>query len=217
MIPWGPEVNPYISFILYAILGKMAEADNLMKQHQRAIYTAAVKLQNFNPPNLRKIYRGLLIEPENMGQPGNIISRNPDVEFVSFSEDKDVACWFADTESLISFVAKMQRPDVEGWMIEYTPKMDEILFYWKWGLEFPFAGKIIDFNFFAQRHPDPAIHTNDYRVTLRQQKEYIIKPLDVDFAAIEHADAGCPPTIELDSKFWSDYDQPPGIVFIPMG
>jgi len=215
MIRWGPEINSYLAFILYGIIGKLQEADSVMRQHSNEIRSVAARLRAFHPPEIKRIYRGLLIEPSNMG-PGNIISRDPNAQFVSFSEDKDVACWFADRESQISrFVAKVQRPDVEGWLIDYVPQPEDILFYWRWGLNFPFQNRMIDLNFFASQHPDPVISSQDYRIVLNKQKEYIIRPLDEEFTATGHADAGCPPTADLDRRLWGGPDDPPGVVFIP--
>lgn len=202
--PDWSKVNPnaYITFVLYAVVGKMQQADGLMRQHHREILKTAQKLRAWSPPEVVPLYRGLLIEPENMG-PGSTVSKMADLEFVSWSADKDVACFFADVNSqMSSFVAKVQRPGVKGWIIEHTPDPSEVIFCWKWGLGFPLHGQRVSFDTFAKMHPDRQIASADMSEVLRAQKEYILKPSSKVFNAIAYPDTNCPATDILDKKFW---------------
>src|SRR5262249_28756624 len=100
-------LNYYINFLLYAIVGRMAEADDVLRQYKREIYEAArVSTQNIVPNFV--LYRGILLHPNEV-QHGRIRGME-ELTFVSFSQSLDVARWFADTGSIISGFVKQQKP-----------------------------------------------------------------------------------------------------------
>lgn len=200
---WGPEINYYINFILYAVSGKMSGADQLMQLYGDAIRRVAAKLHRLKPVDIKEVYRGLLVEPEGLG-PGNAISKDPNNTFASFSEDKRVACWFADPNSAMSQFVRMTRPRVEGWVVNTTPKKNDILFHWTWGLHFPFGSREVGFDHFLRMHPEFQ-RLSSIEVTMQSQKEVILLPSNEVFKAVAFKDVGCPTTAELDSLF-SLYD-----------
>lgn len=201
MTSWGPEVNFYISFILYAISGRMAEADSIMRKYSSEIKTVAAKMHNLMPRKINEIYRGLLIEPENLG-PGNTISKDPNNTFASFSEDKQVACWFADPSSAMSQLVRMTRPRVRGWVVSTTPKREDILFHWAWGLGFPLGGRKVGFDVLMRSHPEFVTFSSLER-SIRSQKEVILLPTEEIFTAVPVEKASCLSTSELDTRFGS--------------
>ena len=190
--------NGYVNWALYAILGRMGEADGIMEEYGPDIYDVARYFQRERPPTLHTLYRGVLVEPE--GITDGMLSPEPRVTFVSFSEDKNIACWFADAKSFVSGFVRQQRPRVEGFVIEHKPKLEDILFHYSWGLTFPLPdGRKAPLSIFAQMHPDIDLHQFDWN--LRVQKEVIVKPIMHSLPVKPFAAWTCPTTKELDNRF----------------
>lgn len=190
--------NGYVNWALYAVLGRMAEADGIMEQYGPDIYDVVRYFQKKRPPTIRCLFRGVLVEPEVIV--ASTLPPEPRVTFVSFSEDRNVACWFADVESFVSGYVKQQRPRVEGFVIEHTPKLEDILFHYSWGLAFPLPdGRRAPLSVFAQMHSDIDVRQFDWN--LRTQKEVILKPFARALPVTPHADWSCPPSEELDNRF----------------
>src|SRR5579884_515040 len=159
--------NGYVNWALYAILGRMGEADGIMQEYGSDIREVVRQLQRRHAPMMRTIYRGVLVEPEELVD--GKLPPDPRLTFVSFSEDRDVACWFADPESFVSGFVKQQRPRVQGFVIEHKPKLEDILFHYSWGLAFPLPdGRKEPLSVFAQMHPDIDVRQFDWN--LRTQK-----------------------------------------------
>jgi hypothetical protein len=192
------EYNLYVNWVLYAVLGRLQEADALMTRFAKPIRSMAKKLRKRNGVPRRAVYRGMLLSPHEV-PPDRQVPADPDYTFVSFSEDKDVACWFAARDSTISGFVKMLRPDVQGWVAEAWPDKKRVLFHWSWAPEFPApGGRTVPLWRFAERNPDmiPA----QVAWAMQTQREVILaqdrKPLKVT----PYAEAGCPPTPELDRR-----------------
>jgi hypothetical protein len=189
--------NGYVNWALYAILGRMAEADGIMEEYGPDIYEVVRHFQRRRAPTIRPLYRGVLVEAEHVVD-GKLL---PDdrVTFVSFSEERDVACWFADPESFVSGFVKQQRPRVQGFVIEHRPKLEDILFHYSWGLAFPLPdGRKVSLTIFAQMHPDIDIRQFDWN--LRTQKEVILKPIRQPLVVRPKSAWQCPPAAELDAR-----------------
>lgn len=65
------ELNCWVSFVLYAVIGKMAEADDLLKRHKKEIHAQAKRQAKLQPIQKKTLYRGLLF---NDGRPVNKLS-----------------------------------------------------------------------------------------------------------------------------------------------
>lgn len=197
-MPAPSSYNQYITWVLYAVLGRMAEADDVMNKHGSGIRAVARHLQKTRPPKVRMLYRGLLLEPEEVEE--GVIGQDPRLTFVSFSESRDVACWFADPESVMSGFVREHRPDVEGWVMEHKPKLSDILFHHRWN---PIAlpnGKPFLLERAATMHPHIADQADQFAWNLSTQQEVIIKPLRKGADVIAHSIAECPPTEDLDDQ-----------------
>ena len=210
---WGPEINVYLTFVLHAIKGHLKQADGFISQpgNRQAIYSVARTMHELMPVDIKPIYRGLLIEKNKMrrGPDGTPqIGRKQGYKFVSWSEDRDVACWFADPGSFMNAADMTGNIKGDGWMVEITPRAEDILFHWTWGLNFPFNGRRLTFNQLARMTRDPMLAFSDFDRILRDQKEVMLKPSDAVLDAIAHKDAGCPASDVLNNKF---HNEPPGM------
>jgi len=210
-IPWGRgdsrwdrDFNLYLSFALAAVSGRMGPADELMRQHRRSVYRVAERLHQILPiKRMPILYRGILIEPTAV----MTVQDLPHQTFVSFSEDRDIACLFADRDSAMALMIRLMHSNYRGALIDgYTPEStDEILFHWQWGLGIPLAdGRVVTLNRMRLQHPDPALRAMDFDRALKEQKEVMLKPSKESYDIIWHKDAGCPATHLLDQRFTRD-------------
>ena len=198
-MPSREALNYYINWVLYAVLGNMQAADQILKEHRQGIQSWATFLRKEYPFKIKTLYRGLLLEPEQVKE--KTIAQDPRVQFVSFSEDFDVACWFAAPDSVMSGYVKQTRPRVEGWIMEYRPRASDVLFHHHWGyIAYDRGGGPFElFPSAARMHPD--VDERQFMWNLETQKEVITKPLRKNTPVEAYKLAGCPPTSELDERF----------------
>jgi hypothetical protein len=187
---WGSEVNAYINFVLYIISGHVDSANALMRDYRQDILRTAARLQKLRPVAIKQIYHGYLMQ----GHPDDIVHNS---EFVSFTENKNIACWFADPHSAVNL--SKRSPYAKGWVVTHTPKPEDILFHWSWGLRFPWENKELGLAAFARRHP--VFATEDFNKIFKNLKEVTLLPLNMDFQAVEYEKAGCPPTPDVHKSF----------------
>lgn len=177
------DVNVYINFALYAVLGKLAEADDLIVRHGDSVRRAAAWLMQRKRFGARPLYRGMLIDGE--------LRADARYKFISWSEDRDVASWFASKESAISDYVLAHRPTVRG-VVLTLPRPERVLFHYSWAQ---------GWERLAVLHPHMGPEgARQIAWSLRTQREVITEPLEilppaVDADAIEH-----PPIAELDRR-----------------
>lgn len=187
------DVKVYVFWLVAVIMGRLNEADQVMAQHRRTIYRAAEHLRKACPPPVRKLYRGLLLEPE-LVKNGFVQPHPYAVESVSFTEDRNVACYFADPQTIMSGFVKQIRPRVLGYIAELTPRPSSILWHYAWN---PIARRI-DVHEVARQHPlieDSAQFDHIFRT----QREVILKPLTKPLRVQPLDD--CPDATDLDNRF----------------
>jgi hypothetical protein len=162
------DINVYINFALYAVLGKMAEADLIMRQHgDRVRHVARFLTKECSLPK-QPIYRGMLLDPE---RPYTL---DPAFSFMSWSEDRDVAVWFADRRSSISEPFALVYPEARGYLAE-LPAPREILFHHSWA-----ARAFNDLSALALQHPDMGANgARQIAWALRTQQEVITMPCEI--------------------------------------
>jgi hypothetical protein len=160
------SLNLYINFLLYAIVGKMGEADDILRQYKQEIYDIAAHSLRGYVPNVT-LYRGVLLEPCDI-KDGKLY-HDQRLTFVSYSEDQDVARWFADVKSIMSSYVRKQRPKVEGYLIRAIARQDMVLFA---ATAQPTLCKLLSMA--AEMHPH--IDASQLRWNLATQKEVILKP-----------------------------------------
>jgi hypothetical protein len=192
------EYTVYISWVLYAVLGELPAADFLMQKHGGLIRTMASKLRRILGVSKQPIYRGMLLDYSELYS-DNTVAANAGYTFMSFSEDKGVACWFADRDAKISRVVAAMRPEAVGWITQ-AAQDDEVLFHWRWAEKFPRPdGRgIIPLWELAKAHPD--IDPMQFKWNVQTQKEVIVRNAGKPLKLVRHDKAGCAPTAELDAR-----------------
>lgn len=194
-MPSPAGYNAYINWVLYTVVGNMAVADDLMRQSGSGIRSVARHLQKTRRLKLKTIYRGILLDPEESEE--GVIHQDPRFTFVSFSEDRDVACWFADPSSVMSSVVKQMRPRVEGWIMELRPRLSDILFHHSWNPISIGAGRgRVYLEDAAARHPHIS---GQFEWNLHTQSEVILKPLTSGQVIEAYELSDCPD--DLDDRF----------------
>lgn len=104
-------VSVYINWIMFAIYGRMADADALRRMHGDAIDAVAGFLARKFPIPSTPLYRGMLLDPAGTVRP------EPNLTFLSWSLDRDVARWFASPGSYISEPFVERYPEVCGFVM----------------------------------------------------------------------------------------------------
>jgi hypothetical protein len=208
--PSRSSINAYINWVIYAVLGRMGQADDVMNKHRNQIYAVARWMMKQRKPPIRKLYRGVLLEPSEVED--GVIKPDPQLTFLSFSESFDVACWFADPDSIMSGYVSEQRPGVEGWIIEYKPKPSEILWHHTWDTLMG-DGQAISLVAAGSQHPHIMMALDQLAWNIHTQREVILKPLKEGADVTAYELANCPKTAELDRRFTQAQfrDNPPAI------
>lgn len=125
--PLPSDVNVYLNWVIYAVLGRMAEADELLRLYGASVRRMAAWLHWRRPLTLGRLYRGMLLVP---GEP---VVPDPRLMFVSWTEALDVARWFAMTTSTISEPLVASNPALRGYVLTLdgvTP--EQVLWHHSW-------------------------------------------------------------------------------------
>jgi len=120
------DLDLYLNFALHAILGRLSEADVLMSMVGDEIRMIATRLNAHYPIMPKPLYRGMLLDPD---QP---FTANPKLTFLSWSEDRDVAVWFACPRSAVSEPLAATNPKLRGHLVELMGPPSSVLFHHAW-------------------------------------------------------------------------------------
>lgn len=120
-------INVYINWILYSVYGMMAEADTLRRTRGDAIDETADELQRRHPITPRPLYRGVLLDGA-----APVLRPEPNLTFLSWSEDLDVARWFGSPESYISAPFTEHYPEVRGYVLTLPRAATRVLWHHSW-------------------------------------------------------------------------------------
>ena len=167
------DANLYVNFALHAILGRLREADVLMRFALPHIRRVADRLSRDFPIEPKPLYRGVLLGPRES------MTLDPRYTFLSWSEDRDVARWFADPLSTVSQYVALAKPGCRGHIFEYdkgAPR-PRILFHHSWVIAF---GGITEFSMLARLHPFMGDEgARQIYWSLRTQQEVITEPTEL--------------------------------------
>jgi hypothetical protein len=179
-------VNLYVNFVMYAIYGKLDEADALMRIAQDPIRHVADRLAELHPIELSPLHRGMLLEP------GRLFTLDPKLMFLSWSEDRDVARWFACPRSVVSEPLARQNPKLRGHVIEITAPRSRVLFHHTWASLFGGLAPL------ALAHPLMGVEgRRQIAWSLRTQREVITEPAcDLQPEPVADLDAGALEALE---------------------
>lgn len=159
------EVALYVTFVLHAVLGRLAEADELMRRFAPQIRHVADALTWAVATPPRPVYRGLLLDPD------KTYDADPRYTFMSWSESRDVARWFACPRSVVSEPLAASNPKLRGYLVEADAPA-RILFHYSWSRAFGGLSPL------ARMHPLIG-ETGARQVawSLRTQREVITEPV----------------------------------------
>ena len=204
------QFNVYVSWIVYAVVGKTSEADAVLREHRDDVLAGAeAQRRMFPPPPSPVLYRGLLLEPEAIVD--GRVAPDTRLESVSFTEDLDVAHYFADPASDMSALVRSMRPRAEGYIGAHEPTPgDVVLFHHAWqrtGIRLP--------DNFRRSFPRPvgmslgplaAAHLGQDLAlqlvwSLRLQREVILLRDDAPLPVRPRGEYPSPPTKVLNERF----------------
>jgi len=120
------DLDLYLNFALHAILGRLSEADALMSIAGDEIRMVAARLAAHYPITSKPLYRGMLLDPDQS------FTANPELTFLSWSEDRDVAVWFACPRSAVSEPLAATNPKLRGHLVELMGPPSSVLFHHAW-------------------------------------------------------------------------------------
>lgn len=160
------EVNAYVSFVLCAVYGRMAEADDLMRRYGDQIRSVADVLNTKRPIARRPLYRGVLLDPSTP------YVLDPRITFLSWSEDQGVAEWFACPRSAISAYVARQSPSFRGYLLRTDAPPPGVLFHYSWAAVFDGLAPL------GLAHPHVGAEgARQIAWSLRTQREVITEPV----------------------------------------
>ena len=161
------EVNVYINFALYTVLGKTAEADGMMRLYGEEIRAVAAVLAHDFPIARVPLYRGVLLDP------AVPYAHDPRLTFMSWSEDQGVAEWFACSRSTVSSYVAEQSPHLRGYLLRRDAPPPRVLFHHTWAAVFRGLAPL------ALVHPHMGAEgARQIAWSLRTQREVITEPVD---------------------------------------
>lgn len=186
------QLNLYINFVLNAVLGKMGEADAMLRAAGHPIKRVASFLRDTVPFESKPIYRGMLLDP---GKPFEL---DPRLTFMSWSEDRDVAAWFANPHTFISQpLGEVHDATLRGYVAATAAPLSGVLWHHSWVEVFGGVETLADL---ALRHPFMGAEgRRQIAWSLATQFEVITVPMPLDLVAAGDLD---PAAIEaLDQRF----------------
>lgn len=128
----------YFNWTCNALLGlNPVGADNYLKKNIVVIKKAAQFLLNKIGYTPKEIYRGIILQYK---LKNGELPPHENFTYLSFSEDKKIARSFADPSP--EGFGSVYDLGENGYIISYTPRIDEIIFHYKFAEILPFAKAI---------------------------------------------------------------------------
>jgi len=198
--PASGAFNYWVNFVLYAVTGHLAQADALVAQHGGDVLRVSRWMMGQRPVAIGVLYRGVLIEPGKLDR--GWLEHEEERRFLSYSEDKSVACWFADPASIISETVVEKYPASQGYLIKGRVPTSKVLWHHDWmQVEVPGAG-VLPLAMAAALHPD--IDEGQFIWNAATQREVITQPpgrKGAKLRVFSIESEGCPDSDELDARF----------------
>jgi len=161
------ELNIYYHFLVGALTGINCKAMDALLRKQKSVIlkVSNVLAKNLNTPD-RLLHRGIIVEDSHIDFFGKNLVLKPykGMEYLSFSEDIEVAKEFADRESDMSKPLATVYPEAKGYLIEARPPKNVVLFHWSWAeyLGLQNAVGIIDMELIKHQKEVITIQQGDY-------------------------------------------------------
>ena len=123
------SVKIYWNFALSALIGR--NPDHFYRSHHQEIDAMAAALaKKYGPTSGDTVYRGIILDPSEV-QNGKV-HHDPQITYVSFSEDKKIAIAFGDIENPMAEFMMQRFPTKKGYLITADYRPDQVLFHYKW-------------------------------------------------------------------------------------
>lgn len=194
------DMNCWIAFVLYAVTGRMREADIIMREHGASVRRHAKKQRILMPFKAKPIFRGMLFDngrsissnsldgviakpapcPDGsdivIGEDGCVDHAIEPMSFVSHSEDLECAQWFASPQAAISEFVVALRPHIRGYTIRLKRPPACVLWHHSWTDARIQGESPIPLSVAAMRHPHICEFADQFRWNARTQSEVITEP-----------------------------------------
>lgn len=197
-VPSRDAVMSWANFVLYAVVGRMREADSILYERRALVLEMAAWMRSERPVKVGDVYRGVLVEPAAI-QGGKLMA-DPRLQFLSWTEDLQVACWFANPDSIISEVVRERMPNVRGYIATGKPTAASILWHHDW-VDIPVpGGDTMSLAIFAGMHPH--IDEGQFLWNVESQSEVMtLPPADAStMSVVAVSDFDCEEIDELDTR-----------------
>lgn len=160
------DLQLYVNFAAHAILGKLGEADQIMRAYGDSVRRVADALEREYPAPWAPLYRGLMLDP------ATPFALDPKLTYLSWSEDHEVALWFACPRSAINLDLAAMKPDLRGYVAQLPAPQARVLFHHGW------AEALGGLAWFALIHPlmGPS-GKEQIEWSLKTQREVITEPV----------------------------------------
>lgn len=204
------DLSIYVTFVAGLVIGRLSQSDAIMNQEGQVVEKVARYLRSRAMPSRKTLYRGWLLDPRSMGNVTTPEGRATRVlhggspnqgTFLSFSERRDVACFFADPDSEMSSVIMARKPELRGYLMTYkNPDPSLVLWTHEWRMMPVGDRKISLVGVVAQSSTrDAAVVDRN----LREQYEVVTKllPRSAKATMVPLDETDCPPSRELDRLF----------------
>lgn len=126
------DLDIYFNWSCNQLAGDPVATDAYLRKNLEVVKRVAAKLLYGYKP--KPLYRGVIMRESGLTE----LKPSPDFTYLSFSEDKNVAEIFADPEHHMAVELRKQGKHY-GYITEYTPKIEEILFHHVFLEMFPYV------------------------------------------------------------------------------
>lgn len=221
------EVNCWISFVLYAVTGRMQQADAIMRLYGDKVRAQAKRQRKLMPIPKKPLYRGIVLEndrpisnneaifddgellvvakppdpgPRVIGDDGRVDHALAGMHFVSHTEDRSCAQWFAAPHSAVSAFAYRLHPNLRGYVLSLPEPPSLVLWHHSWTTaRTPTVH--ISLEDCALQHVEIAPYASQFSWNMKTQKEVILEPSSkrLEIEPLEYVDVNflnekfCPP------------------------
>lgn len=127
------ELNLYFNFIARALVPlQSGDADAFYSEYEESVNRVAKALRAQLGCPGQIIYRGILLEGFSSATRLGRLIPIEHIRYLSFSESPEVAKRFADPADSMAFSFRLTGKRVTGYLMEYQPPPEEVLFHWRW-------------------------------------------------------------------------------------
>jgi len=131
-------INTYVNFVCNAYANRYPNVvdkflSNNKDKIKEVLDSFGVLKRDFP---VKRLYRGVLVDPDSLeSRDGRSFLKPLDkIQYLSFTEDREIAEYFADTGSDMSGMVMSLHPNYKGYIITHVPSVDEILIHWRWSI-----------------------------------------------------------------------------------